>query len=182
MTSQATDTPEAASEVTDLEAAIPYAAEAKNTEADVLDKVGNALLGLVNRAARTTAADLQAAREVAEKLADQLRAAQNRINELEANVRYYQDRTERAEKWMHQISSEIHQRFLGADDSDGARRMVERLQNQDKNRAMPRPPDDSDVARRMAEQLQNQDKNRAMRRPSRREPATPTFLRRLAKH
>jgi hypothetical protein len=170
MTNQA-DTPEA------VTAAIP-----KNTKADVLDQVGNALLGLVDRAARTADADVQAAREVAEKLADQLRAAQNRINELEANVRYYQDRTERAEKWMHQISSEIHQRFLGADDSDGARRMAERLQNQGKSRAKPRPADDSDITRRMADQLQNQDENRAMRTPDGREPATPTFLRRLAKH
>ena len=158
MTNQATDTPEAVSQVTDTTGAvISYAPKANNTnsESDLLDRAGNAILGLVNRAARTAEADLQAAREVAEKLADQLRAAQSQINELEANVRYYQDRTERAEKWLHQISSEIEQRFVGADDSDGARRMAERLQNQDKIGAMPRP--------------------------GRREPATPSFLRRLAK-
>ena len=157
MTSQDTDTPEAVSEVADTGGAvITYVApNAKNTEADVLDRAGNALLGLVNRAARTAEADLQAAREVAEKLADQLRTAQRQINELDANVRYYQDRTERAEKWMHQISSEIHRKFLGADDTDSARRMAERLQNLDKPRVM--------------------------LRPSRREPATPSFLRRLAK-
>src|SRR5262249_30578458 len=149
MTSQARDTPEAVSEVTDTRAAaIPDAAEAKNMEADVVDRAGNAIVALVNRAAGNAEADLQAAREAGEKLADQLRSAQGRINELEANVRYYQDRTERAEKWMHQISSEIHQRFLGPDDTDSTRRMAERLQNQDKPRAMPRP--------------------------SRREPATPS--------
>jgi chromosome segregation ATPase len=158
MTSQATDTPEAVSEVTDTTGAvITYVApKAKNTEADVLDRAGNALLGLVNRAARTAEADLQAAREVAEKLGDQLRTAQRQINELEANVRYYQDRTERAEKWLNQITSEIQQRFLGADDSDGG-------------------------ARRMAERLQNQDKIRAVPRPGRRESTTPSFLRRLVK-
>jgi chromosome segregation ATPase len=151
------------SEITDTgAAAIPDVAEAKNTEADVVDRAadvvdraGNAIVELVNRAASNGEANLLAARETAEKLADQLRAAQGRINELEANVRYYQDRTERAEKWMHQISSEIHQRFLGGDDTDSARRMAERLQNLDKPRAMPRP--------------------------SRREPATPSFLQRLAK-
>jgi chromosome segregation ATPase len=151
------------SEVTDTRvAAIPDVAEAKNTEADVVDRAadvvdraGNAIVELVNRAASNGEANLLAAREIAEKLADQLRAAQGRINELEANVRYYQDRTERAEKWMHQISSEIHRKFLGADDTDSARRMAERLQNLDKPRVM--------------------------LRPSRREPATPSFLRRLAK-
>ena len=164
MTSQARDTPEAVSEVTDTRAAASgIAAEAKNTEADVVDRAadvvdraGNAIVELVNRAAGNAEADLQAAREAAEKLADQLRAAQGRINELEANVRYYQDRTERAEKWMHQISSEIHQRFLGADDADSTRRMAERLQNQDKIGAKPRP--------------------------GRREPVTPSFLGRLRKH
>ena len=162
MTSQARDTPEAVSEITDTRAvAIRDAAEVNNTEADVVDRAadvvdraGNAIVELVNRAARNGEADLLAARETADQLADQLRAAQGRINELEANVRYYQDRTERAEKWMHQISSEIHQRFLGGDDTDSTRRMAERLQNQDKPRAMPGP----------------------------REPATPSFLRRLAKH
>jgi len=151
------------SEVTDTRvAAIPDVAEAKNTEADVVDRAadvvdraGNAIVELVNRAASNGEANLLAAQETAEKLAYQLRAAQGRINELEANVRYYQDRTERAEKWMHQISSEIHRKFLGADDTDSARRMAERLQNLDKPRVM--------------------------LRPSRREPATPSFLRRLAK-
>ena|SRR6516164_6475694 len=151
------------SEVTDTRvAAIPDVAEAKNMEADVVDRAadvvdraGNAIVELVNRAANNGEANLLAAQETAEKLAYQLRAAQGRINELEANVRYYQDRTERAEKWMHQISSEIHRKFLGADDTDSARRMAERLQNLDKPRVM--------------------------LRPSRREPATPSFLRRLAK-
>src|SRR5215831_20326159 len=148
------------SEVTDTRvAAIPDVAEAKNTEADVVDRAadvvdraGNAIVELVNRAANNGEANLLAAQETAEKLAYQLRAAQGRINELEANVRYYQDRTERAEKWMHQISSEIHQRFLGADDTDGTRRMAEQL------------------------------KPRAMPRPTGREPATPSFLQRLVKH
>jgi len=150
------------SEVTDTgAAAIPDVAEAKNTEADVVDRAadvvdraGNAIVELVNRAASNGEANLLAAREIAEKLADQLRAAQGRIIELEANVRYYQDRTERAEKWMYQISSEIQQRLLGGDDTDSARRMAERPQNLDKPGAMPRP--------------------------SRQEPATPSFLRRLA--
>jgi septal ring factor EnvC (AmiA/AmiB activator) len=96
-------------------AVVPYAPKARNaaTEADQLDRAGHAILGLVSRAADTTEADLRAARQTAEKLADQLKAANNQINELTANLRYYQDRTERAEKWLYQISSEIEQRFLG---------------------------------------------------------------------
>ena len=112
MTDQATDAP----------ALIPYAPKDYSTasEPDV-DRAGNAILGLVDRAADTAVADLQDARELAEKLADrlrvsldQLRVAQDQINNLEAKVSYYQDRTERAEKWLHQISSKIEQRFFDA--------------------------------------------------------------------
>jgi septal ring factor EnvC (AmiA/AmiB activator) len=100
-------------------AVIPYAPKARNagTEADQLDRAGHVILELISRAANTTEADLRAAREAAEKLADQLKAANNQINELTASLRYYQDRTERAEKWLYQISSEIEQRFFGTNDS-----------------------------------------------------------------
>jgi chromosome segregation ATPase len=113
MTDQLTDTP----------VAIPYAPIEKSTgsEADVVDQAGNAILGLVDRAADMAVADVQGAQEVAEKLADQLRAAhdqlqaaQEQINNLEAKVRYYEDRTDRAEKWLHKISSKIEQRFFDA--------------------------------------------------------------------
>jgi chromosome segregation ATPase len=127
MTSQETDplTLEA-----DIEAAISDELEGKNTgSADVLDRAGNAILELVTRAAGTVQADLQEAREAAERLAlqlqasrDQLRAAHDEINALKADVRHHQDRADRAEKWLHQISSEIEQKFLGADDRRPARR------------------------------------------------------------
>ena len=102
---------------------VPYAPKAKgDTEPDQLDRAGHAILGLVGRAADTTESDLRAAREATQKLADQLRAANNQINELNASLRYYQDRTDRAEKWLYQISSEIEQRFFGANDGRSARR------------------------------------------------------------
>jgi chromosome segregation ATPase len=118
-------------------AAISGALEAKDgSEAEIVDHAGNAILGLVSRAADAAAADLREAREVAESLTDQLRAADERlraahdqlraahdqINDLKTDVRHYQDRANRAEKWLQQISSEIEQKFLGADDSRTVRR------------------------------------------------------------
>ena len=105
-------------------AVIPFAPKEKSTgsEDDPIDQAGDAILELVNYVADTSEADLQEARKVAEKLADQLRAANNQINELNASLRYYQDRTDRAEKWLYQISSEIEQRFFGANDGRSARR------------------------------------------------------------
>jgi predicted nucleic acid-binding Zn-ribbon protein len=108
-------------------AVVPYAPKSKSRDTeDQLDRAGHAILGLVSRAADTSEADLRAAREAAEKLADQLRAAKNQINELNANLRYYQDRTDRAEKWLYQISSEIEQRFFGANNGRPAHRNIMR--------------------------------------------------------
>ena len=123
---------------------IPFAPKKKSTgsEADPIDQAGDAALEWVHYVADTIEADLQEAREAAEKLADQLRAANDQINDLEEKVRYYQaqaDRTEinnleaevryhqaradRAEKWLHQISSELEQRFLRSDDGRSARQL-----------------------------------------------------------
>jgi chromosome segregation ATPase len=117
-------------QVSETPALVPYAPKQKSTvsEAEIVDRAGNAILGLVSRAADAAAADLQEAREVAEKLADQLRAvheqlrtahdqlraAHDQINDLKTDVRHYQDRTNRAERWLQQISSEIEQRFFDA--------------------------------------------------------------------
>ena len=96
----------------------------------MLDRAGNAILGLVNRAAGTAQADLQQARQAAERLADQLRVANDQIDKLEAKAGYLQERAERAEKWLQQISSEIEQKFLGADDG---RPVAGRASSQDEN-------------------------------------------------
>jgi chromosome segregation ATPase len=140
MTSQETDMPTP-------KAATSEALEAKNaSEAEIVDRAGNAILGLVSRAADIAAADLREAREVAEKLTDQLRAADERlraahdqlraahdqINDLKGDVRHSQDRANRAEKWLQQISSEIEQKFLGMADSRTVRRSV---QNENHNPA-----------------------------------------------
>jgi DNA repair ATPase RecN len=142
MTGQETDMPTP-------KTAISEALEAKNgSEAEIVDRAGNAILGLVNRAADAAAADLREAREVAEKLTDelratderlraaqdQLRAAHEQINDLKADVRHYQDRASRAEKWLQQISSEIEQKFLGADDSRTVRPLAPQ-QNESNNPA-----------------------------------------------
>ena len=67
MTSQERDAPTLEA---DIEAAISDELEAQNTgsEAEIVDRAGNAILGLVGRAADAAAADLKEAREAAEKL------------------------------------------------------------------------------------------------------------------
>jgi len=117
--------------MTTVRTVIPYAPKEKSTdsEADIVDRTGSAIFEFVKHAGDET--ELQEARDVAEKLADQLRAtrdqlraAHDQINALKADVRHYQHRANRAEKWLHQISSEIEQRSsLRADDGRSAGRL-----------------------------------------------------------
>ena len=88
---------------------IPYAPKGKSAASgtDVVDQAGNAILEFIKLSGETTETELQEAREAAEYLADQLRAANDQINDLEAAVRSHQARADRAEEWLRQISSEI---------------------------------------------------------------------------
>jgi len=97
------------------EKVIPLAPAAKNAgpnDADQLDTAGQTILRLLHKAAGVAEANSQYALDMAQKLSHQLRAAEDRIAELEAEVRIYQDRTERAEEWLHKIYSEVEERFI----------------------------------------------------------------------
>lgn len=101
------------------ETVIPFAPAAKSAgsnDADQLDIAGRTILSLLNKAASVADENSQHALDMAQKLSHQLRAAENRIADLEADVRYYQDRCERADQWLHKIYSEIEERFLKPDD------------------------------------------------------------------
>ena len=80
---------------------------------DTLDRAGQAILGLLNKAASAAEANCQQAVETSRKLSTQLRGAEERIRELEAQVRHHHDRADRAEKWLYQISVEVEQNFFG---------------------------------------------------------------------
>jgi hypothetical protein len=93
----------------------PAATNAASGGADQLDKAGQTILGLLHKAAGVAEANSQHALEVAQKLSHQLRGAENRIAELEAEVGIYQDKAERAEQWLHKVYTEIEDRFLRQD-------------------------------------------------------------------
>jgi ABC-type transporter Mla subunit MlaD len=83
---------------------------------DPLDRAGKAILGLVHRAAGEAQESTRQALERANQLSAQLRAAEDRIKQLEANVQHHQARADRAERWLYQVSVEIEQKFFGGDD------------------------------------------------------------------
>ena len=54
---------------------------------------------------------------MAQKLSHQLRAAEQRIAELEAEAQLYQQKSERAEQWLRKVYMEIAGRFIRAEES-----------------------------------------------------------------
>jgi hypothetical protein len=80
-----------------------------------LDKAGQTILQLLNKAADVAENNSRHAIDMAQKLSHQLRAAEDRIAELEAAVATYQERADRAEEWLHKVYSEIENRFLSQD-------------------------------------------------------------------
>ena len=81
-------------------------------DASQLDSAGQAILKLLHKAAGAAEANSRQALETAQKLSSQLRAAEDRIAELEGEVQHYRERSERAEGWLQKISMEIEDRLL----------------------------------------------------------------------
>jgi len=104
-----------ASVVRESDTVVPFASAAKSAvpkDTDQLDTAGRTILSLLHKAAGVAEANSQHALEMAQKLSHQLRASEDRIAELEAEVRIYQDRTERAEQWLHKIYTDVEERFI----------------------------------------------------------------------
>src|ERR1700728_3655707 len=99
---------------------IPFA-RARNGAApgadDQLDKAGQTILQLVAQAAGVADENSRQALGMAQKLSDQLRAAEDRVAELESELAASQERAERAEQWLHRIYGEIEDRFIQQSDS-----------------------------------------------------------------
>ena len=86
-------------------------AKGVSDNADQLDKAGQTILQLLHKAAGVAEDNSRHALEMAQELSQQLRAAEERIAELEAEIDTYRDRADRAEQWLHRVYSEIEDRF-----------------------------------------------------------------------
>ena len=99
----------------ELDSVIPFGHTPKNggsNEAAQLDNAGQAIMRLLHKAAGVAEANSQQALDMAQKLSHQLRAAEDRIAELEADVQTYQERADRAEQWLHKIYTDVEERFI----------------------------------------------------------------------
>ena len=93
---------------------IRFAPTPKNllAQVDQLDKAGETILQLVYEAAGVAEQNSSRALSTAQRLSDQLRAAEDRIAELETESAIYRERADRAEQWLHKVYTEIEDRFL----------------------------------------------------------------------
>jgi CRP-like cAMP-binding protein len=78
---------------------------------DPVDRAGHSILRLLERAADAADQNSRQALEMAQTLSQQLRAARDRIAQLEGDVATYRDRAERVEIWLNKIRTEIEQQF-----------------------------------------------------------------------
>jgi putative ubiquitin-RnfH superfamily antitoxin RatB of RatAB toxin-antitoxin module len=67
---------------------------------------------LLHKAAGVAEANSRHAVDMAQKLSHQLRAAEDRIAELEAEIGIYREKAERAEQWLHKVYTEIEERLI----------------------------------------------------------------------
>jgi hypothetical protein len=77
-----------------------------------LDNVGLSIVRLLHKAADVTEEKNRHTLEMVQKLSHQVRAAETRVADLQAEVEVYRERAERAEQWLPRIFNEIEDRFL----------------------------------------------------------------------
>ena len=96
---------------------IPFAPASTPAHADQLDRAGQTVLQLLNKAAGVAEENSRHAIGLAQELSHKLRAAEGQIAELEGQAAAYQEQAERAEQWLHRVYTEIEDRFLRQDQS-----------------------------------------------------------------
>ena len=103
---------------------IQFGRDGSKRDRDQLDTAGQTILQLIHRAAGFADENSRRALEMAQKFSHQLRAAEDRIAELEAEVDTYREKADRAEQWLHRVYTEIEDRFL--QQTDGRRGVPQR--------------------------------------------------------
>ena len=112
MNQRATDTPEQALKFAPKEKA--------HANGSPLDEAGKAIVTQIQRAADLASADCDRAMSLAHKLSMELRASEDRMHQLQAEVELWRDRAARAEQWLRIIQKEIEEKLIAPKASSGA--------------------------------------------------------------
>ena len=91
---------------------VPEKANNPSGEPYQADVAGNAILTLLQEATSTTEEKNRRVAEIVEKALHHLRVAENRIADLQSEVRLHREKSERAEKWLRRIYDETERLFV----------------------------------------------------------------------
>src|SRR5689334_18170164 len=91
----------------------------KQQSGNPADEAGQAVIAQIRKAAELANENCDRAMALAHKLAMQLRAAADRITQLEAEAALFRDRATRAEGWLQTIHSEIEQKLIAPRSASG---------------------------------------------------------------
>ena len=91
---------------------VPFSPTDEGSSSDQLESAGKSILSLLEKAAGVAEENTRHALVMAEELAQQVRAAEDRIAELEEEILAHRDQAERAEQWLNKIHKEIDQQFV----------------------------------------------------------------------
>ena len=86
------------------------------TSDDQIEAAGHSILSILDRAADIAKANNQRSLEITQRLSNKLRAAKDRIAELEAEVEFYQNNAEHAEWWINKIHIAIDEQLVHPQD------------------------------------------------------------------
>jgi hypothetical protein len=84
-----------------------------------VEEVGQAIVEKIQRAADLSNENCDRAMALAHKLSMQLRAAEDRINQLKAEAELFRDRAARAERWLQTIQKEIEKKLIAPRSASG---------------------------------------------------------------
>jgi len=92
---------------------VPFAPPPKEPTAIIVsDDSGRSIMALLKKAGDMAKEDCSRAMDLAHKLSFQLRAAEERLREAEAETAHYRDRAARAEQWLMRIHHQVEQTFF----------------------------------------------------------------------
>jgi hypothetical protein len=81
-------------------------------DGDPLEQSGLAIVAMLQKAADLSNDTCERAEAAADELSRDLRAAEDRINQLETEIEYFQNRAVRAETWLQLIRKEIEEKLI----------------------------------------------------------------------
>ena len=85
----------------------------------LVEEAGEAIIAKIQKAADLSNENCDRAMKLAHKLSMQLRAAEEQINQLEAEIELFRDRAARAEGWLQTIQNEIEEKLIAPRSASG---------------------------------------------------------------